>query len=485
MTGAPTLSKRAVAALGAVLFLLLIGLQSLGYDSAGNRDMWGRALLANDGLSSLQDVVTRFPPLPFVATAALGALFPWPGPTAPEVLAVMLACMLACGWLLLLARNEYSRIVCIGAVILLVSNPLFLRAVADGPGFVLLHWSIWLLALGMFNLRRTNRVNDVILISLALIVASFSHSFGLFLALSALPFLALVIPKDQLLTAPTAVFLVLLFPLIFTLAAFVYINWIFAGDPLYFLTVLNSEGSGHLQDGAGSRALGAVIIALIGVLVTCPPAAIILARSSGLLSFRIAVFGLLGLLLAASLLCSLFEMLPAISLVASLGVTLSAACAVSWPRERSRRGELLLLLAAGWIGGALFVFADPANDTVRWRSAHTGGVAAPPDAELEALGRYLQGYDVILFDGDAAPAVVAARGDAEGIWSGDSTLFEPGGEGPGIDADVIVVRSRYSSAGSDLVGQSYPDLFDEGRPGYRLAFDGAHWRAYAREEQAR
>lgn len=467
---------------GAGLLAALLAMQARGYGSASNLDLWGRTLLANQGLIALDDLVTAFPPLPYLGTIALAWLFPGLGAGAPQLLAVLLAAGLAAAWFSALRRTGFRTPAALAATLLLVANPLFIRAVAEGAGFVLLHWGVWLLALGMFQLRRAHRVNDIILVSTALGLIVLAHPFGLVLAFACLPFVALVVPPDRLRAAPASVFLVLLFPLLFTLAAFAYVNWVFAGAPFHFLSTLSREtaglGAGAASDPAGSVRLG--VLAAIGLFAACPIGVSMFVRTAGMPPLRLAIGALLGLLIAATMLAALAGVLPALALVVSLGVPLAAACAVRWPHERPGRPAIVLMLTAGFAGALVVTFADRSPETERWRAALAGAAVAPPDAELAALGAVLAERQGVLFDAEAAPMVIAARGGARGIWSADTPEFRSAGMRGRTDAEVLVVRNRAAGLGADRVGRMFPDLYDKGRRGYARVFDSQRWRAYAR-----
>ncbi|PEQ10494.1 hypothetical protein B2G71_21955 [Novosphingobium sp. PC22D] len=475
---------------GTALLALLLALQARGHVSGSGLDLWGRTLLANARLIAIDDILTAFPPLSYLGSIVLASLFPWLGPTTPSLLAAMLGGVLVGGWFATLRDNGFGRWAAPAATLLLGANPLFLRAVAEGPAFVLLHWGVWLLALGMFQLRRGHRVNDIILIALALVLIGLSHPLGLVLTFAVLPFLALVMPPDRLRDAPAAAFLVLLFPLLFTAASFLYVNWIFGGAPLHFLDTLSRETAG-LGTGAetnladdGLRGLHPALLAAIGIIAACPIGVSMFVRTSGMPPLRFAVLALLGWLVSATILAALFDLLPSPALVAGLGVPLAAACAVRWPHERPARRETLLLLLAGMIGALVLSMADDSSETHRWRRAALGQPVPPPDPDLAELAVVLKQHDGILFDAEAAPAVVALRGRAAGIFSAETQAFQLAGLGSGGDAKVLVVRNHASSFGSDRIGRMFPELYDLGRPGYVRVFDSERWRVYARREKA-
>ena len=124
------------------------------------------------------------------------------------------------------------------------------------------------------------------------------------------------------------------------------------------------------------------------------------------------------------------------------------------------------------------LFVDNAHETERWRAAMLSRSVAESDPELTGLARALTGRERILFDAEAAPAVIALRNDATGVWSSGTQQFRLASLRNRTDADVLVVRNRASGLGSDRIGRIFPTLYDSGASGYRLAYDGARWRVY-------
>ncbi|MBW4331985.1 hypothetical protein KY084_14025 [Stakelama sp. CBK3Z-3] len=473
---------------GAALFALMLAMRANGYASASGLDLWGRTLLADDGLISVAQIVTAYPPLPYGGTLILAWLFPALGSAAPMLLAILLAVGLCTAWFASFRNSGFGLPAALLSTLFLSANPLFLRAVAEGPGFVLLHWGIWLLALGMFQLGRGHRVNDIILVAIALVIIVLSHPLGLVLAFAGLPFLALVVPADRLRRTPGAAIMVLMFPLLFTAASFAYVNWIFGGDPLHFIDTLSREaaGLGPARGAALATPFDSLLSgcrAAVGLFVACPIGVAMFARTAGMPPLRLAVLALMGWLVAATALATLFGLLPPLMLVVGLGVPFAAACALRWPHERPGRPGIVLLLFAGLVGTTILTFVDQSSETTRWRAAATGQRVQPPDQNLAALGALLRNGGAILFDAEAAPLVVAARGRASGIWSAETPQFQLAGLRGKSDAAILVVRNRESRLGSDRVGRLFPDLYERGRPGYRRIYDSDRWRAYARVEK--
>lgn len=469
--------------IGCYALLHLIGTR--GFISMSNLDLMGRTILANSGGVSVEKVVTAFPPMSYAAAIAVDAIAPGLGFGIPHLISGTLAAILLASWYKTMRDSGFATTRSMLATLLLGSNPLFWRAAAEGPSFMLLHLGYWLFVLGMFQLRRGHRINDLILVALGLAMVGFAHPFGLFLVFGALPFIALAIPPDRLRTSPASVFLVLLFPLAFALLAFCYVNWIFAGEPFRFLLSLSRESIGlgttnsispGLSQASGGLLPGA--LAAIAIVAACPIAVSMFVLTYRLPALRLAILGLIGHLVSSALLASAFGLLPPLGLVASLSVTLSVATAVRWPHERPDRPGILMLLTAGLAACVLIAAVDPASETQRWRGSLFGFPVSHGDAELSAIATKIKDRDQILFDAEAIPSVVALRGSAKGIWTADSLPFQLSALRQTVDADMIIVRDPQSAQGSDRVGRLFPQIYDQGYPGYARIYTGERWRIY-------
>ena len=475
--------------LGPIVFVLclaaycymVIDLQARDYISASNLDLWGRTLMANGGLSRFEDVVTAFPPLPYIVTIAAAATFPALGAVTPELIGALLAALLVVAWFLALRRNHVSRGHALLGTVALAANPLFLRALSEGPGFILLLWGLWFTALGVFGLRRGQRVNDLILISLGMALMAFAHPFGIIVVFAMFPFLALVVPADRMRDAPASMFLVLLFPLAFSILAFCYVNWVFAGDALSFAGRISRESAGLGPDWTPPAGLQDWMLAFFSLFAACPIAIAMFVRAQGMAPLRFAVLVLFATLIAAIVLGSLFGVLPATALVASLALAVAAACAARWPVEHAHRSRLALLLVAGFLGGVVVTFADDKPETQRWRGAMAGERVAPADPELAELGALLATRDAILFDADRAPAVIAERRSTRGVWSAGTQEFRLTALSGRSSAQTVVVQNRDLGIGSDQVGQMLPEVYEDRPEGFREIYSGKRWRVFATE----
>lgn len=463
-----------------ILYGFSILLDARGYASLNNMDMWGQALLAREGLTKFDDVISAYPPLPYMLTIILDNIIPYNSANIPNLIAALLAGIVIAAWFHSSVSRQIGLARSLLCIALLGLNPLFLRIVSEGPGFVLMHWGLWLTAIGLFGLRRRSRINDLILVAMGLTVIAFSHPFGIILIFSCLPFLGLVIPPNKLRDAPVTTFMILLFPVLFLAASFFYINAVFSDGPFSFLGRITAE-SASLSGQYSSNFITSILLSIIGVLITAPIAVLLFFRSYGMPPIRFSIAALMASLFFAILLGYLFGWLPSLALSCSFAVTIAAACFVKWPKDMASVNSPLLLFL-GLIGGLLVTIADTSHETSRWKDALANNQVSAADEDVQKLAEHIKGKKDILFDAHSIPSAITLRGNASGFWSRESDDFRRASLRRRTNASILIVRNRKSKFGSDGVGRIFPSLFDDGLTGYERTFDSKEWRAYSLKE---
>lgn len=461
---------------GVLAFLLT--LEAAGYASLSSLELWGRTMLASDGAIRAPSVIAAFPPLPYFAAISANLAFPAFGAKLLAMICALFFALMIAGWCRAFRHEGMKRGAALTAIALLATNPLMLRSVAEGPGWAALHAGLSMLAIGLFNLRRNTRVNDVILVALSLPVVLLSDPFGLVIVVAAIPAIALCVPRAQMRRSPTGVMMTLLFPAAFIFLGFAYSNWIFNGEPWAFLGGLDAL---WLMPPLGWSELA---LALAGMLASAPILFALIVRTRGQSGVRRAALAVAGCAVGAAALGWATGLWPSAAQVASLGLPLAMAAATRWPRSRAADEKgIVALLAFGWLGGLFLVTHAPDPESDRLRAALTGAPVAAADAEMAALGLALTGQDDVLFDAEAAPAAIAYRGDAHGISAASTMRFRLAGMKQFADARVQVVRANGSLSGADAMGRTFPALHDDGLPGYRLLHQGPEWRAWIRKDE--
>ena len=84
--------------LAAMIVALAVLLWTRGYVSASNLDLQGRTLLTLGGMIRFENVVTAFPPLPYISAIGLGYVFPLSDTIDLAIASAVLAGLLVVAW---------------------------------------------------------------------------------------------------------------------------------------------------------------------------------------------------------------------------------------------------------------------------------------------------------------------------------------------------------------------------------------------------
>ena len=443
--------------------------------------LWAGAIIAGDGGLSLGKIVAAYPTLPFLATVGLEFLAPAASPV-PSLIAALLAGALGAIWFVMARRAGQSGAVAACAVALLIFHPALLRALVAGPAEMLVALALFALGHALFDLRARGAAPEVMLASLMLATLTFSHSIGAALAIASVPFLVLAVRPTLLAASPFNVVLVLIFPAVFAVLAFAYVSWVFPGSGWSFYSA-PAEAAAAWTAGtklslSGIEPIDAGANFALAILLGAPLAAVFAYR----MRKRRPLLAPLIVLAASATVAAVLSIAtgwfgdPASIIV--LAPVLSALVLARAPVSAMASRELLPLLAAGWIGGAVALgFADPSL---------VAQLAGAKTAEREriqtlSLGHALAERDGVLVDTDNAPAVVVGRGNARGLLPPADESFALTLMFERVDSPFVAVPNPQSASGvNDRLNRAFPQLWREGLPGYRLVYQNSLWRLYAR-----
>jgi hypothetical protein len=133
----------------------------------------------------------------------------------------------------------------------------------------------------------------------------------------------------------------------------------------------------------------------------------------------------------------------------------------------------------GWFGAlASFTLVDPITvDRLYMTYQH-------PDGERDdtlTAGGTLARRGGILVDIDNAPAFELGRGSASGILGPQSEPFTFAVLFNRIDAPFVAIPDPHSNIGAnDRLDRSFPSMFRDGAPGYRVIYQNNTWRLFER-----
>lgn len=164
---------------------------------------------------------------------------------------------------------------------------------------------------------------------------------------------------------------------------------------------------------------------------------------------------------------------------------LAAAIMVRVPVVRERPATALALLAVGWLGGSIGLALVEPRTAVHVSAALDGVMGDQTRVDALTFGGALAKHDGVLIDTDNSPAVVVGRGAARGLIGPSDQAFTLAILFQRIDAPFVAVPDPHSSAGAhDRLNKTFPRLYRDGAPGYRLDHWNRTWRLYARVPQS-
>lgn len=457
-------------------YQLAVRIGALGLWSDSTTELAGRAALSAAGKSDPTTLLASYPPLPYVLLL-LGDLLGRPLGLDPVALidALLLGGLTARYGRSLSNGGARPRTV-IALLLLLALHPLAITAVAHGPQALLLVWGCWILGRGMMDTRTITGINDTIALTLALPMLAMTSAQGAAIAIGSLPFLILAVPRDLSERHYFGTYVVLLFPLVFSVLCLFALSAILLHTPL---SVVIWDAYHVVQTDARHRWIAVALapvttagVAVIAVMLACARAAPRALRES-------AAAALASLMLASALVTA-SGIADHAGEVLQPALGLALAVSTRWPVARmaqAGRGLLVGALISGlvWFGANL----QAEGPIMRVVTGHRGAMSAD-----QALGRYLAGRQDVMIDALAHPAVVAERGGAEGLLTDRSPVFGVSVIAHRVLAPMVAVRAHRPGESDDAISRSLPRLFADGAPGYRLTFDQGGWRVWARRDRS-
>jgi hypothetical protein len=447
--------------------------------------LWAGTITASDGGASIGRIVASYPSAPFLASSLMQFLTP-EGTPAPSLLATALIGLLGGVWYLELRASGLSFPVAALATLLLALHPAMLRAGLAGAAEMFLAAFLFLLGSALYDLRARAAAPEVMAVSFALLGVAFSHPLGVALALS--PFLIFAVPPSVIANSAINVALVLVFPTLFCIGAFTYVSWVFPGSgwsvfaaPAESLSTWTA-GTGELFGSAAtvSPTLTAALATSFAIVVGAPAALFGLTLARGRQPLLTPPLVLCALAVSASMIATASGQFgnPAATSVIVPIVALLVITHV--PEMRLYPVRLLALLAFGWIGGLIGTIAADPGAALAIGSAEPS-LRAVARADAFHLGRATSAYDNVMADTEHTPMIVIGRGRARGLLTPSSDTFTLATLTGRVDAPFVAVPDPHSAAAAqDDVAKTFPALFRNGAPGYRLVYQNRTWRLYAR-----
>ncbi len=455
--------------------------------------LWAGASSAGAGELPIGRVVAAYPTIPFLSTTLVALMAPGNTP-APIIVASGIFALIVGFWFVRFQTAGMPLSAAVLATLLIALHPMMLRAVVGGPADILLAAFLFMVACALFDLRARSMAPEVMLVGLTLFALAFSHPMGAAIAFGIVPLLVFAVRPALVANSSFNILVGLLFPTLFGVFAFVYVSWIFPGAGWsYFATPAESLSNWAVSIAhvigdrlTGGLAADASLATTAAIVLGAPVAIFALSKvihRRPLIAPAMVIGAAVILAAASTVATGLFGDPSALAVAAPV---FSAVALARVPIETERRGIVIPLLIAGWIGGVMsLALVDPAM-AMRVSALIEGRGADVERTDTLAAGGAMVGREGVLVDIQNAPAVVVGRGGARGLLSPASDPFALAVLLTRLDAPYVAVPDPQSLLGlGDRLNKSFPKLFREGAAGYRVVYQNSTWKLFERDQRKR
>jgi hypothetical protein len=405
----------------------------------------------------------------------------------PLLVNVLVGGLLAMFWARLLHASGYGSLLAGLLALTLLAQPALQQAIAGGSGGPMAVLVFTMLVPAAGRMWRSGDVNAIAMVGVALALMLFAAASGAYLVLALLPFLVLLSPPALLSRSAGGVLLVLLFPALFMVAGYLYVNWIFGGSALAFAASVSSVIRGAAANlgahpwllGWGHSVPGALLVGASMGFIGLPLLPVALWRVAD----RQTLFTLLMLSIAVISAIAIGSVTRYLDHPAQFLVYLTPVCVMALSAARPSRlgGEMALVLAlAGLAGGWLVQGYQPAPTAAAWRLAMAGeNVASPLNQDDAAFGLLLRDYHDIALDAERSGMVVPARGDGVGLVLISTDRLKADILSRNLSTRYVAVQDPDSPRGlDDRIGRAFPMLWRDGPAGGTLVASRGPWRLW-------
>ncbi|MBN4080123.1 hypothetical protein JYT31_00510 [Beggiatoa alba] len=460
-------------------------------DSALLRWAKVRMLLDADEIR-LEHIGLMYPHLPIYLLIPFFYIPNLATPIAPYLLSALVGALLLTLWNQHLSARISANSTRWALVLLAACHPLFLWSITSGSEKALSLLMFYLLCYSLIRTARYQDMRSIILLGVVLATYFFIDERTLFLFIALLPLIPLCAPQRMLRYSPISVYTIISLPLAAAILSWLYLNWIFHGDPWLFLTAPESSFLGAKLAAHESRWLMSVggewlmpiLISLLWTLTSYPVLIWLTLRTfHNRQALRNMVVFFLHPMLAVGIATSSFFLVHPIEMLFIFSAGVMAATLMLPPlrpgHQRITLAAMMLSIAGGW----LTLYGSHTPDMLHWRQAMAGPILGEGYAAADnRLGQWLSAHRAAtMIDDRVAFRAIAARGDAKGLLLPFMIEFKQLMRWRSPQAEQIVTLDpAHPQAHLDTITQNYPRLFQHGAANYRLVFEQEHWRVYRR-----
>ncbi len=459
------------------------------YDQAMLR--WSKVLgvLGSEEIR-LENLSLLYPHLPLYSLVPFYYL---PGLTfgaAPYFNSIMFVCLLLGIFLYHIRQAEVNAFKRLLLVFLLVVHPAFLWGGTNGSQLAMSMVMFYLLYHACQSMISEHDVRSYISLGIILALFFFVDGSAVFLFVALLPMLAVIAPRRLMMASPVSIYFILSVPFFMSVFAWAWLNWVFEGSFLNFITDPNSSYLGGYMElykypwlvDYGGRFFQAMIAAFGYALISYPIIIYFLLSTWNEGSrFKASFVLFVHPVLAIALATDQYYLTHPMEILVLINAALMAE--ITFIHIESKRvywsviGFLVISLVGGW--GMFLETANPAmtNWAESFRSERV--MVEDTDGSLR-LGRWLNDHRRdTLIDESSGYKVVVARGDSKGLFLSYTSRFKIALNHAYPDIEQIVIPDPTSVIGKkDKISLRYPEMFKEGMMGFKLVYSDKIWRVY-------
>jgi hypothetical protein len=478
--------------IGLALFYAGLNIWLAGHGYAGDFDQhrWAKVLATLDvDEFRLEHIGLLYPHVPIYLLSMLHSLFGVGSAATPVLLSGISTALLLGLWNRHMRHKGYRLRVRLAMVALFATHPFALWAASSALNTSLAVLFFYVFGYACYLIISVHDVRAVIMAAFLLPILFLTDERTTFVFLALLPLLPFLAPPRMQENSLLSVYSLMGFPLAVAVAGWIYLNWVFHGDPWSFLHATEASFRGAVMQPEstpwlvhwGGQWLAPALIALAAAAMAFPLPLWLTWKNRHYgrrMAAALALF--LHPVIAVGLATAAFFLDDMINIVVLLlAATMTVILFV--PRQHARLPLLLALLALGNAGGWLALSLYPGQQANAWLQAMRGK-AVEQDETLAELGMWLKANpgETLLDDRPLYRAIVA-RGHARDLVLPFTHQFKNEMKRPApITPQIVVSHPAGPAAALDRVTQQFPTLFREGLPGYALAFDNGDWRVWRR-----
>ncbi len=414
---------------------------------------------------------------------------------APYLVSILATTTLLWLWARNLRDVDITQMRLAIVALLIVLHPAFLWAATSGGHISLTMITFYLLYRAAQHIISDHDIHSYISMAVVFVVFFFIDGTAIYIFVALIPLIVLIAPIRAIMVSPLSLYLIVGTPFAFAIGTWGYMNWIFEGSFLFFITDSESTFLGGMLaidqypwlQNNGGQFFKPFLIATGYLLIAYPVSIYLLLDTvDDNHRFRATFVLMLHPLIAIALATSQNYLTHPFEILALVSAGLMAE--LTYVKMQTQREFVLLavFLLVSIVGGWWLFIETASPPMLRWVNAIQGVDTTTPvakDGDYQ-LGRWLNANRLpTIIHERSAYRVIAARGDSEGLLLSYSHGFKSAMRRRIPTTEQIAVSKPDTLMGRrDLMNIRHPHLYSHGLEGYKRVYDKLGWRVYRRKD---